>query len=90
MTKLTQTGVGSAQNQNALLDTDGTGILPIQASGDGATTFRVLGKVSKDAPFIEIKGAGTGDFLEGLSWVPFIALEVTAGAGTVDLYIGDK
>lgn len=88
--KLTQTGVGTADNTSAVRDSQGTGLLPIQAQGDGATTFKINGRVAPDAPWVELKAAGVADFLESVSWVPNIQLEVTAGSGTVSLWIGDK
>lgn len=88
--KLTQTGVGTTDNPTAVRDSQGTGLLPIQADGDGVTTFKINGRVAPDAPWVELKAAGTADFLESLSWVPNIQLEVTAGTGTVTLWIGDK
>jgi hypothetical protein len=90
MIKLSRTGVGTADTQASIRDTAGSSLLPIQADGDGATTFRVLGRVSPEAPWVEIKAAGTADFLESISWVPFLRLEVTAGAGMVHLWIGDN
>lgn len=90
MIKLTRTGVGTADHENTVRDSDGSSLLPIQADGDGATTFKLLGRVSPEAPWVEIKAAGTADFLESFSWVPYVRLEVTAGAGTVSVYIGEK
>jgi hypothetical protein len=87
--KLTQTGVGT-EDSGRVRDTQGSGLIPIQADGDGATTFKVNGRASADAPWVEIKAAGTADFLEAFSWVPYVQLEVTAGAGTVTLWIGDN
>lgn len=90
MKLLTRTGVGVVSNSEVIRDSQGTSLLPIQAVGNGVTTFRVLGRVSPSAPFVEIKSANTADFLESISWVPFLQLEITSGSGTVDLYIGEK
>lgn len=90
MIHLSQTGVGTVANTNSLRDSDGTGIFPVQAAGDGVTQFRVLGRVSPAAPWVELKAAGTADFLESISWLPYIQLEVTSGTGTVELFIGEK
>lgn len=87
---LSQTGVGTEDVTQAIRDSQGSALLPIQADGDGVTTFRVLGRISPEAPWVEIKAAATADFLESISWVPYLRLEVTAGAGTVNLYIGEK
>lgn len=88
--KLTKTGVGTVTHTASLRDSQGSGLIPVQASSDGATTFRVLGRVSPDAPWAEIKAAGTADFLEAFSWVPFVQLEVTSGSGTVSLWVAES
>lgn len=90
MIKISQTGVGTASHSGSIRDTKGTSILPVQARVTGTATFRILGRVSGDAPWVELKAADTADFLESISWVPFLQLEITSGAGTVDLWIGDK
>lgn len=90
MQKLIRTGVGTATVDHDVYDSTGTGMLPIQADGDGATTFRLLGRVASDAPWVEIIAPGTADFLQSFAWVPYIQLEVTAGAGTVSVWIGEK
>jgi hypothetical protein len=92
MKKLSQTGVGTktlASNET-IRDSYGKALLPIQASGDGATTFRVRGRISTEAPWVDIVAAGTTDFLESISWCPLIQLEVTAGSGTVTLWVGEE
>lgn len=88
--KITKTGVGTADVPSAIRDTDGTGLLPVQAHGDGVTTFRVLGRVSSEAPWVELVAPATADFLQSVSWVPYLRLEITAGTGTVALYIAEK
>lgn len=92
---LKKTGIGTSDNEldlpkRPVMDSAGTGMLPIQAEGDGATTFRVLAKATSEAPWREIIAAGTASFLQSIAWVPFVRLEVTAGAGTVTLYLGEK
>ena len=90
--KISQTGVGTKSPTTSIRDSYGHALLPIQAHGDGATTFRVRGRVSNDpaCPWVDIVAAGTADFLQSISWIPFLQLEVTSGAGTVDLYIGEE
>lgn len=89
--KLTQTGVGTKSNDDKeIYDSTGTGMLPVQVDGDGATTFKVNARVSTEAPWMEIIAAGTVDVLESIAWVPYIQLQVTAGAGTVNLWVGEK
>ena len=87
---ITQTGVGAVEFQTALLDNDGTGILPIQVAVTGTVTYRINGRVSAGAPWVEIRAADTTAFLETISWLPYVQLEVTAGTGSAALYIGNK
>lgn len=89
MITLNRTGVGVVDHPGTVRDSRGTGMLPVQAGGDGTTTFRVLGRVSADAPWVELRGAGNGDFLESMAWVPYLRLEITAGAGSVSVWIGE-
>lgn len=88
--KLTATSGTPAETPSAVRDTHGTGTLPIQAEVVGSANFRVLGRVSKDAPWVEVKEAGSVSFLESFTWLPYLLLEVISGAGSVNLYIGEK
>lgn len=88
--KLEQSGVGTAETPSAVRDTNGTGNLPIQAAVSGTATFRILGKVSAEAPWEDVKEPTSAEFLESFSWLPYIQLEVTAGTGTVTIFIGEK
>lgn len=91
MISLQQTGVGVQSNTaREVYDSMGTGMLPVQVDGDGVTTFKINGRVSPDAPWMEIVAAQTADLLQSIAWVPYIQLEVTAGAGTVKLWLGEK
>jgi hypothetical protein len=88
--KISLTGVGTATHTGSVRDSYGHALLPIQAQGNGTTTFRVRGRISPDAPWYDIVTAGTADFLQSISWVPFIQLEITAGTGTVTLWVGEE
>lgn len=88
--KITRTGVGVATHSAIIRDSQGTGALPIQAAGDGVASFRVVGRASPEAPWVEIIPPGTADLLEAISWVPYVQLEILTGAGTVTLYISEK
>jgi hypothetical protein len=90
MIKLTRTGVGVTSNDGVIRDSHGSGLLPIQAAVTGTATFRVVGRVAPSAPWVEIKASGSADFLEAISFVPYLQLEVLSGTGTVDLYIGEN
>lgn len=91
MIYLEQTGVGAKSNdERQLYDSMGTGMLPIQVDGDGATTFKINGRVAPDAPWMELIAAQTADMIQAISWVPYIQLQVTAGAGSVKLWVGEK
>lgn len=89
MIKLTRTGVGVATNPAELRDRSGTGSLPIQGQGDGATSYRVTCRVSPDAPWVEVIPPTTADFIEAISWCPYVQLEIVSGTGAVTLYIGE-
>lgn len=90
MQVITQTDAGSRSVDNAVRDTDGTGLLPIQAEVvSGSPTFTVEARVSPSAPWIEIRAAATADYLESISWVPYLQLTVV-GSGEVKLHIGEK
>lgn len=85
---LMQMGVGTQTEALSIRNPSG-GLIPMQAAGDGVTSFRVTGRVDVNAPWVEIKAAGTADFLESFSWVPYIQLEVLSGTGMVELYIAE-
>ena len=89
MIKLTRTGVGVVTHPGAIRDGDGSSLLPIQAES-GGNTFRLVGRVSPEAPWFEIKAPAAANFLEAFSWVPYIQLEVTSGTGAVTVWIGEK
>lgn len=88
--KISQTGVGAATHEGVIRDSNGTGLLPIQVEGDDLTNFRIMGRVSPEAPWVEVKSATSNDFLECISWVPYLQLEIITGPGTINLYIGEK
>lgn len=88
--KLSQIGVGTESVVDALRNRSGVSLIAVQAAGDGATTFRVNGRVSPDAPWVEVIAPGTADFLQAVSFVPYLQLEITAGTGSVDLWIAEK
>jgi hypothetical protein len=85
--KITQAGVGIASNQFTVRDSYGTGLIAVQAEVTGTATYRILGRVSPAAPWRELKGADASGFLESMALVPFLALEVLSGSGTVDLWV---
>jgi hypothetical protein len=88
--KFTQPGVGTAENGAAIRNTAGTSLLPIQAKGDGNTMFRVMGRVSPEADWVELRAPAAADFLETITWVPYLRLEVVSGSGTVNLWIAER
>lgn len=86
--KLSRTSAGTVENLEALRDTDGTGVLPLQVRVTGGASFVVNGRVAPDAPWIEI-ASGSADILESITWLPHVQL-VQTGTGAVDLWIADK
>lgn len=90
MIKLSRTGVGTADLLETIRDSDGTGLLPLQLNVAAGTTARVLARVSGEAPWVEVRSPSTVDYIESISWVPYVRLEVTSGTGVANLWIGDK
>jgi hypothetical protein len=84
MTKITADAVGTFTHPFAVTDNRGTGLLPIQAyliDGVGSATFDILGRVSPDGPWFPFKEGLQNGFLEAISWVPYVALRLTAVSG---------
>lgn len=91
MIRLTQTGVGKTSNvERPVYDSTGTGVLPMQANVEGTATFDILGRVAPEAPWVPLKTGLTEGFLENFSWLPYVQLSVTAGDGTVNIWVGEK
>ena len=92
MIKLTLNAVGKVSHAFAVRDSSGSGLLPFQLAVDPSTsvTCRINGRVSPEAPWVELKYA-VADFVEAVSWVPYIQLEVVSisGTGAVTLWIGE-
>lgn len=86
-TKITRTGVGVATHEYAVTDVYGSGLLPMQVSPEAGVTYKINGRVSPEAPWVEIRAANTDSFVEAFSYCPFIQLEITAGTGTATLWI---
>lgn len=88
---LEQAGVGTTTlAEREVYDSTGTGMLPVQAAVTGTVSFKVNGRVAPDAPWVEIIAAGSASFLNSISWVPYLQLEVVSGAGSVKLWVGEK
>lgn len=90
--KITQNGVGIASHQAALVDTQGSGTLAVQVTSDTpVATYRLLGRADADAPWFPLTTAISGELLEALYWVPYVALEVLTGPGaTITLWVADN
>lgn len=80
---LFQNAIGKAQNTLSLRDISGSGLLPVQVELDSGVsgTFRIMGRVDPSMPWREIRPATSSGFLEAVSYVPFIQLDVTAISG---------
>jgi hypothetical protein len=91
MIQLQQTGPGAVDTPAAIRDSYGRSLLPVQAAvaGPGVTIFRLMGRISPEARWQEVREAASSDFLEALSWVPYLRLEVLGGEGTVTLTVGE-
>lgn len=89
--KITSSAVGITPGSHLVRDTAGSGLLAMQLEITGTATARVLGRVSPEAPWVEIREAATAGYLEVSARVPYVALEVTAyTGGAVNLYIAER
>lgn len=93
MPKIVADAVGIFPYPVALSDRRGTGSLPLQAvvPAGGSATFRLLGRVSADAPWVEVRAPASAGFAESMRFLPYLALEVTSlsSGGAVVLWIGE-
>ena len=90
MIHLVQSGVGAVENNFAARDSRGKGLLPVQVAVTGTASFRVMGRVSPDAQWKEVRPEASIGFLESISWVPYVRLEVLSGDGTATLWLGEE
>lgn len=90
---LKRSSVGTAENTLSIRDLSGSGLLPVQVVIDAGVTatYRILGKVDPSLPWFEIREPASAEFLEAISFVPFLQLDVTAmtGSGSVTLGIAE-
>ena len=90
MIVLNQAGPGLVAATKDLYDSTGTGLLPVQAEVTGTVTFQLVGRVDPAMPWRVLRAAAAASFLESMAWVPWIALEILSGSGSVRLAIGEK
>ena len=90
MIVIAQAGPGSVNTASAVRDSKGKSLLPVQAAVTGTASFRLMGRVSPEGRWHEIKAPSSADFLECISWCPYLRLEVLSGDGTVKLWIGEQ
>lgn len=92
MKQYTLNAVGTAGPNYALRDINGVGNMPVQVQITGTATFTIEGRVSKNAPWVVIRAAGSTGFLESLQYCPFIRINVSAvsAGGNVKFWIGDQ
>ncbi|MEP2989208.1 MAG: hypothetical protein ABJN65_01455 [Parasphingorhabdus sp.] len=84
--KLSQTGTGGGENSIPLFDAKGLNTMPMQVQVEGTADFVIEGRVSPEAPWMEIAN-GSADILQSAMWVPYIRLRVTSGTGTAVLWV---
>jgi hypothetical protein len=79
-----RSSVGTGENTLALRDLSGSGLLPVQVDvpGTATVTFRILGRVNPAMPWVEIRAPASASFLEAISYVPFLRLDITSYSGT--------
>ncbi|MDQ4420058.1 hypothetical protein OOT33_06350 [Sphingobium sp. DEHP117] len=86
--KIAQTGVGFVENLFAVRALHGW-LLPVQVAVEGTATYRILGRVSPEAQWRELRAADTVSCLEAVNWVPYVRLEVLSGDGSATLWLGE-
>lgn len=93
MARITADAVGIFSHQAILKDTHGSGSFPMQVyiPQDVTATYRVVGRVSSDMPWVEILASRSTGLLEAFSYLPYVALDVTAIAGgTIVASVGEQ
>lgn len=88
--KISQTGPGAVDTPAVIRDSRGKGLLPMQVAVAGEASYRIMGRVSPDGRWQPVRAEDAADFLESISWVPYLRLEVLSGSGTVTLCIGEE
>lgn len=86
MLKLTQSGVGIAASTGDISLTSDRELFA-QADVTGTATYRILGRYDEEAQWQEIAAPSSDGFLAPIPWVRQVALEVTSGSGSVDLFV---
>jgi hypothetical protein len=92
MARIQASVTGIAAHPAVLKDSSGVGTIPIQVyiPAGVTATYRVVGRVSPEAPWVEIRGSLTTGLLEAMQYCPYIALDITAIAGgSIVLWTGD-
>lgn len=82
MQTLSQTGIGST----AAIQIPHSDKIAVQLHVTGTATFQVNGRVSPDAPWMPVVASASADSIQSIAWYPELQLQVTVGAGTVELY----
>lgn len=62
--------------------------LTIQVSISAAATVSVQGRLSNDAPWVELISI-TADALQPIAMVPYLQFVITANTGSVSMYVRD-
>ena len=86
--KLSQTGVGAVAVSRRLYP-GASAKLFVQADVTGTATFTVEGRASPEAPWTSVIASGSVDVNQLIDWRPELRLNVTAGTGSVVLYIAE-
>ena len=93
MAKISASAVGTFPVSFALNDRVGAGNFPVQVEIEaGATaTYRILGRVSPEAPWVEVVAPASAGSLQSVNYIPFLALHITSysGAGNINMWIGE-
>jgi hypothetical protein len=84
---LRQAGRGMVAHEALIRADRSRGAIPTQAVVTGDAVYRVLGRASPNFPWVEVRPCSSVGYVGALEWMPYIGLEVTSGAGTVQMWI---
>lgn len=88
MIKVSQTGVGTQSSGYAQIP--GADNVSIQTRVTGTATYTINARLASDAPWVPASAGLTGQsasLLTAVTYFPEYQLEVTAGTGTVEVWV---
>lgn len=92
MARIQSSQVGIASHIEALTNNDG-GPVPVQVFVPGSVTasYRIVGRVNPEAPWVEILPARSNGLLETMQFLPYVGLDIISiSGGAITLWTGDR